>query len=226
MLECRDEPLLRETRELLPKYAWYQDNAGERGCPVGGLKPNDLGLFDMEGNAIQWCHDMVDIPPGSLLGGVVEDTSDETPVVNSKNRILRGAAFFTSAHVCSLRQSKHPIPGCHVARHWLPRGEDNRPSPGRSGAREFVGTQQRDRLLALTEDPRGWLGAEIPRRPDEGSENVPMRTTARICSSKRSTSQKPVGVGQLTFSSLQTTSLAPYRLSGSTIELTASSTPS
>ena len=65
----------------------------------------------MEGNAIQWCHDMVDIPPGSLLGGVVEDTSDETPVVNSKNRILRGAAFFTSAtYVRSAnRSTQYPV---------------------------------------------------------------------------------------------------------------------
>ncbi len=24
---------------------------------VGGLKPNDLGLFDTLGNAWEWCHD-------------------------------------------------------------------------------------------------------------------------------------------------------------------------
>jgi serine/threonine protein kinase/formylglycine-generating enzyme required for sulfatase activity len=40
---------------LLDEYAWYDRNAGGRMHPVGLLKPNDLGLFDMHGNALQWC---------------------------------------------------------------------------------------------------------------------------------------------------------------------------
>jgi hypothetical protein len=31
-----------ETRELIPKYAWYQENSKDRSWPVGSLKPNDL----------------------------------------------------------------------------------------------------------------------------------------------------------------------------------------
>jgi formylglycine-generating enzyme required for sulfatase activity/tRNA A-37 threonylcarbamoyl transferase component Bud32 len=42
---------------LLEKYAWYQKNSGNRAQPVGRLRPNDLGLFDMLGNAAEWCHD-------------------------------------------------------------------------------------------------------------------------------------------------------------------------
>jgi formylglycine-generating enzyme required for sulfatase activity len=45
--------------ELLGKYSWYQANSGERARPVGRLKPNDLGLFDVHGNAAQWCLDLV-----------------------------------------------------------------------------------------------------------------------------------------------------------------------
>ena len=46
-----------ETEELLPKYAWYNKNSQERTWPVGSLKPNDLGLFDVQGNVYTWCQE-------------------------------------------------------------------------------------------------------------------------------------------------------------------------
>jgi|GEM_PF-1313025 len=41
----------------LGKYAWYNANAGLRMRPVGQKQPNGLGLFDMTGNAWEWCQD-------------------------------------------------------------------------------------------------------------------------------------------------------------------------
>ena len=46
-----------ETDELLPKYAWYNKNSQEKTWPVGSLKPNDLGLFDVQGNVFTWCQE-------------------------------------------------------------------------------------------------------------------------------------------------------------------------
>jgi formylglycine-generating enzyme required for sulfatase activity len=47
--------------ELLAYYAWSNRNSftvsGLRCSSVGTLKPNDLGLFDMHGNALEWCQD-------------------------------------------------------------------------------------------------------------------------------------------------------------------------
>jgi formylglycine-generating enzyme required for sulfatase activity len=43
--------------ELLKYYGWHRDNGGNRTWPVGLLKPNDVGLFDMYGNVAQWCSD-------------------------------------------------------------------------------------------------------------------------------------------------------------------------
>ena len=42
---------------LLDAYAWYQANSKERAWMCGSLLPNDLGLFDMLGNAYEWCQD-------------------------------------------------------------------------------------------------------------------------------------------------------------------------
>lgn len=41
--------------ELLPQYAWFKDNSQGRSWPMGMLAPNDLGLFDMEGNVTELC---------------------------------------------------------------------------------------------------------------------------------------------------------------------------
>ena len=50
--------LLTERRRALGEYAWYTENSQQRWMlPVGSLKPNDFGLFDMMGNAFEWCQD-------------------------------------------------------------------------------------------------------------------------------------------------------------------------
>ena len=41
---------------LLKDHAWTNANSGNRGQSVGRLLPNDYGLFDMLGNAMEWCH--------------------------------------------------------------------------------------------------------------------------------------------------------------------------
>ena len=46
-----------ETEELLAKYAWYNKSSKAKSWPVGSLKPNDLGLFDVQGNVFTWCQE-------------------------------------------------------------------------------------------------------------------------------------------------------------------------
>ena len=78
-----------ETEELLDRYAWYtKTSQPRRMLPGGCLKPNDLGLFDMLGNAQEWCQEqgVKDYTAG-------EDTEDQEDVADRKTRVLRGGSL-------------------------------------------------------------------------------------------------------------------------------------
>ena len=42
----------------LRHYAWYSSNSGRKTHPVGQMKPNELGIYDMTGNVYEWCQDI------------------------------------------------------------------------------------------------------------------------------------------------------------------------
>ena len=58
----------------LRHYAWYLENSEYTSYPVGQLRPNAWGLYDMLGNVWEWCEDLYD-----------KDSSD---------RVVRSGAFF------------------------------------------------------------------------------------------------------------------------------------
>lgn len=54
--------------QLLPRYAWYAANGGASVHPVGSLRPNDWGLFDMHGNVGEWCQEVWNRQPIPVPG--------------------------------------------------------------------------------------------------------------------------------------------------------------
>jgi formylglycine-generating enzyme required for sulfatase activity len=84
-----------ETEELLSKYAWYSLNAEEKPWPVGRLKPNDLGLFDIQGNVFTWCQESYKIYPQE--GKITEDNEDLFMIASTGGRVLRGGSFINRA---------------------------------------------------------------------------------------------------------------------------------
>jgi formylglycine-generating enzyme required for sulfatase activity len=77
---------------LLGRYAWYQDNATDQAHAVGQLRPNDLGLFDMLGNAAEWCHDPFADYPKEGGSDAVED-GEVGKNQDATRRAVRGGSF-------------------------------------------------------------------------------------------------------------------------------------
>jgi formylglycine-generating enzyme required for sulfatase activity len=43
--------------DTIDDVAWHSNNSGDQTHPVGGKARNELGLYDMNGNVWEWCHD-------------------------------------------------------------------------------------------------------------------------------------------------------------------------
>jgi formylglycine-generating enzyme required for sulfatase activity len=103
-----------ETDEVLPKYARYDKTSQEKTWPVGSLKPNDLGLFDAQGNVFTWCQERFKpYPEGNKA---TEDTEDELVVSSTDGRVLRGGSFLTPA---SYTRSAFRFPNVPTTRYNL-----------------------------------------------------------------------------------------------------------
>jgi hypothetical protein len=65
--------------------------------PGGRKKPNDLGMFDMHGNAAEWVQDEYRPKPKSEPGKVIGDSEDIEDIDDSKARVMRSFGTGSSA---------------------------------------------------------------------------------------------------------------------------------
>jgi formylglycine-generating enzyme required for sulfatase activity len=110
-----------DTLALLPQYGRYLENSEMRVWPVASLKPNDAGLFDMLGNAFEWClapykEDLTqDQTPASFL-------LDLAPITDDRQFVHRGGAYNTpqlfvrSASRRILAANRGTVSGIRLAR--------------------------------------------------------------------------------------------------------------
>ncbi|MEZ6125102.1 MAG: SUMF1/EgtB/PvdO family nonheme iron enzyme [Planctomycetaceae bacterium] len=86
-----------QTELLIDRYAWTNRNSRRNGVyqlmPVGTLLPNDLGMFDMLGNVMEWCIDPESSYPDPGTQQIVTDAETDLPVNDSRHRPARGGAF-------------------------------------------------------------------------------------------------------------------------------------
>jgi eukaryotic-like serine/threonine-protein kinase len=91
-----------ESDELLPRFSWTWLNSGDQLHPVAMLLPNELGLFDVLGNAYEWCHDgqhdnfkiaYTPYPDGSIDNPAGDPDERRPTLDNDTWRFMRGGAF-------------------------------------------------------------------------------------------------------------------------------------
>lgn len=67
-------------------YAWYSENSSGKLHAVGQKRPNPWGLYDMHGNALEWCQDWA----GLYAGGTAIDPKGPA---SGSARVLRGSCY-------------------------------------------------------------------------------------------------------------------------------------
>lgn len=87
----------------LDNVAWHKGNSGDKTHNVKGKTPNELGIYDMSGNVLEWCWDRFGEDNNAQMGNC---TDPEGPVGgNQGKRVIRGGSFSNTGKKCDIKIS-------------------------------------------------------------------------------------------------------------------------
>ena len=89
--------------------AWYGYNCSKT-HPAGEKRPNELGIYDMSGNVLEWCQDRFD-------GNYYSNSPPENPQgpPTGSDRVLRGGSWYFTARRCGVAFRTYFAPGLRDA---------------------------------------------------------------------------------------------------------------
>ena len=90
----------------LGKFAWYEVNSGHRTHAVAQLSSNRYGIYDMLGNAWEWCWDAHD--ESYYKRGPSEDPRGPTEALT---RVYRGGGWSMNTHHVRVAHRHESVPG-------------------------------------------------------------------------------------------------------------------
>lgn len=86
--------------------AWYSDNSGGTTHEVGTKQANELGIYDMIGNVMEWCQDWY----GETYYEKSSTTDPQGPA-SGTSRVLRGGSWGSGARSCRVAYRIYFNPG-------------------------------------------------------------------------------------------------------------------
>jgi formylglycine-generating enzyme required for sulfatase activity len=119
----RREMYMYSGSDEIDKVAWYASNSGGKTHPVGKKSPNALGIYDMTGNAAEWCAEWY----GGNYYRMSPSQDPPGPPVGI-DRVIRGGSFLGDQDDCRVTKRSSALPNRVSRRNgfrcvWQPKGK-------------------------------------------------------------------------------------------------------